>query len=160
MIEKSIFRDVTKLSDDVIKKLLLSRNYCCQEVNVVEKIMLSRSVDLEKRVVVVIIAPHRREKKTDWTKYQKALQSLLVLRSLIFFIILSLLVLRSLIFFIILSLLVLRSLIFFIILDSILSSLILLHHPCLWCMYHYVTCWNIMYTPKYDAFITMFHVEI
>ena len=146
MIEKSIFRDVTKLSDDVIKKLLLSRNYCCQEVNVVEKIMLSRSVDLEKRVVVVIIAPHRREKKTDWTKYQKALQSLLVLRSLIFFIILSLLVLRSLIFFIIL--------------DSILSSLILLHHPCLWCMYHYVTCWNIMYTPKYDAFITMLHVEI
>ena len=146
MIEKSIFRDVTKLSDDVIKKLLLSRNYCCQEVNVVEKIMFSRSVDLEKRVVVVIIAPHRREKKTDWTKYQKALQSLLVLRSLIFFIILSLLVLRSLIFFIIL--------------DSILSSLILLHHPCLWCMYHYVTCWNIMYTPKYDAFITMFHVEI
>ena len=149
--------------------------------------MLSRSVDLEKRIdVVVIIAPHRREKKTDWTKYQKALQSLLVLRSLIFFIIL----------------------------DSILSSLILLHHPCLWCinyykalinrmhylldaiinimhasicfmylnimhvslcymyhyvynvytwmwcMYHYVTCRNIMYIPIYDACITMLPVEI
>ena len=57
---------------------------------VIEKLMLSGSVDLGKRIdVVVIIAPHRREKKTDCTIYQQALQSLLVLRFLIFFIILG-----------------------------------------------------------------------
>ena len=45
---------------------------------VIEKLMLSGSVDLGKRIdVVVIIAPHRREKKTDCTIYQVLTRSTL-----------------------------------------------------------------------------------